>query len=181
MTPDFSKNHFALFQLEPAFEINLSALDVAYRDVQREVHPDRFNGANDAERRVAAQWATQANEAYKTLRSPLARGRYLLRLAGIDTEEESNTAMPRQFLMDQMEWREAVVDAREASDSDALDRLASEHRNAERSLVAELAAQLADLSNNNQLQAAKLTVRKLRFLEKLGEEIDLAQEAIEGA
>ncbi len=181
MTPDFSKNHFALFDLEPQFEIDLGALDAAYREVQREVHPDRFTGVNDAERRVAAQWATQANEAYKTLRSPLARGRYLLRLAGIDTEEESNTSMPRAFLMEQMEWREAVVDARESGDVATLDRLAGEHRSAERALVAELAAQLTDLGNHEQLQAAKLTVRKLRFLEKLGEEIDLAQEAIEGS
>lgn len=181
MTPDFSKNHFALFHLEPKFEIDLGALDVAYREVQREVHPDRFTGANDAERRVAAQWATQANEAYKTLRSPLARGRYLLRLAGIDTEEESNTSMPRTFLMEQMEWREAVVDARESGDVAKLDRLADEHRAAERVLVAELAEQLGDLTNGAQLQVAKLTVRKLRFLEKLGEEIDLAQEAIEGS
>ena len=181
MTPDFSKNHFALFDLVPSFELDLSALEAAYREVQREVHPDRFAGANDAERRVAAQWATQANEAYKTLRTPLARGRYLLRLAGIDTEEESNTAMPREFLMGHMAWREAVVDARESGDIDALDRLANEHRVAERALVAELAAQLADLSNEALLQGAKLTVRKLRFLEKLGEEIDLAQEAIEGS
>jgi molecular chaperone HscB len=181
MSPDFSKNHFALFSFAPTFAVDLAALDAAYREVQREVHPDRFTGANDAERRVAAQWAAQANEAYKTLRSPLARGRYLLQLAGIDTEEESNTAMPREFLMEQMEWREAVVDARESGDIDALDRLANEHRVAERALVAVLAAQLADLSDEVLLQAAKLTVRKLRFLEKLGEEIDLAQEAIEGS
>lgn len=179
MTPDFTKNHFALFHLPVQFPLDVATLDQAYREVQREVHPDRFANASDAQKRLAAQWATQANVAYKTLKSPLARGRYLLALHGIDTEEESNTAMPVDFLMQQMEWREAVVASRDAHDEGALDRLAGEKRAAEKTLIAQLAAQLADLQNITQVREARETVRKLRFLEKLGEEIDLATEAIE--
>jgi molecular chaperone HscB len=177
MTPDFKKNHFALFGLAPTFAIDVAALDRAYREVQREVHPDRFAEASDAEKRLSAQWATQANEAYRTLKSPLNRGRYLLKLEGIDTEEERNTAMPREFLIQQMEWREAVVDAKQQKNDAALDALTREWRASEKTLLIMLDLQLADKSQH---MAARETVRKLRFLEKLGEEIDLAFEAIEG-
>ncbi len=177
MNPDFSKNHFDLFGLPVAFAVDVTKLDAAYRDLQREVHPDRFANAPDGDKRVAAQWATQANEAYRTLKSPLARGRYLLRLNGIDTQEDSDTAMPVVFLTQQMEWREAVVDAKARRDEGALNALIDAHRIEERALFALLGTQLAAASS---MREARETVRKLRFLEKLGEEIDLASEAIEG-
>ena len=176
MNPDFSKNHYELFNLPVAFSIDGATLDRAYREVQREVHPDRFTIASDAEKRLAAQWATRANEAYQTLKSPLNRGRYLLMINGIDTEEESNTAMPVDFLMQQMEWREAVVDARRSRDEVRLDGLASQHRADEARLFAQLATELATPAG---MAAACLTVRKLRFLEKLGEEIDDAFESVD--
>jgi molecular chaperone HscB len=176
MNPDFSKNHFELFGIAASFALDVAALDVAYREVQREVHPDRFANASDAEKRLAAQWATRANEAYRTLKTPLNRGRYLLRINGIDTEEERNTAMPLEFLVQQMEWREAVVDAKADKDNTRLDQLAADKRSEEKSLFALLANQLVVAST---MCEARETVRKLRFLEKLGEEIDLASEEIE--
>jgi molecular chaperone HscB len=176
MTPDFTKDHFALFGIPPSFAVDVAALDVAYRELQREVHPDRFVNRADNEKRLAAQWATQANEAYRTLKSPLARGRYLLQLAGIDTEEETNTAMPVAFLMQQMEWREAVVQARADRDETRLVELAAQKHTEERTLFTRLAEQLA---TPQKMHDARETVRKLRFLEKLGEEIDLAGEALE--
>ncbi len=176
INPDFTKNYFALFALAPSFTIDVSVLDRAYRDVQREVHPDRFANAPDVEKRLAAQWATQANEAYRTLKSPLNRGRYLLKINGIDTEEERNTAMPLEFLMQQMEWREAVVEAKARQDETTLDALAKQKHTEEKTLFVLLATQLAETKT---MVEARETVRKLRFLEKLGEEIDLANEAIE--
>ena len=162
--------------MTPAFAIDVVALDIAYREVQREVHPDRFATASDAEKRLAAQWATQANEAYRTLKSPLNRGRYLLKLHGIDTEEERNTAMPLEFLVQQMEWREAVVEAKARKDEVKLDQLAADKQHEEKLLFVRLAEQLARPAS---MVDARETVRKLRFLEKLGEEIDLAVEEIE--
>ena len=88
------QNHFDLFQLPQRFAIDRKALDAAYHDVQNQVHPDKFVNATDAEKRVAMQWATRANEAYLTLKSPLKRATYLCELHGIDLQTESNTAMP---------------------------------------------------------------------------------------
>ena len=176
MQIDFSKNHFELFHLPVAFTIDLLALEHAYREVQREVHPDRFANTAGAEQRLAAQWSTQVNEAYRTLKSPLARGRYLLKIHGHDTEEETNTSMPLDFLTQQMEWREAVVAANAKQNSGRLDELSREHAKEEKRLFVLLAAQLDDA---RQQFAAKETVRKLRFLEKLGEELSDALSQLE--
>ena len=118
-------SYFELFDLPVRFAVDGEALETAYRKVQAEVHPDRFASAPEAERRRALELATEANEAFQTLRSPVARARYLLQLRGIDTQEETNTAMPVDFLMAQMEWREAVADARAASDVEGLEQLAA--------------------------------------------------------
>ncbi|HRE13750.1 MAG TPA: Fe-S protein assembly co-chaperone HscB, partial [Usitatibacteraceae bacterium] len=123
MTADFTRNHFDLLGLPVAYAIDAQALERAFRDLQSRVHPDRFAAAGEAERRVAMQWAARANEAYRTLRHPLGRARYLLGLKGFDTGEDSNTAMPPDFLMQQMEWREAVADARGSRDREALEAL----------------------------------------------------------
>ena len=103
------QNHFELFQLPARFDVDMDALDAAYREVQGRVHPDRFVNASDAEKRVAMQWATRANEAYQTLKNPMLRARYLCELNGVDLQTESNTAMPMDFLMEQMEDRKSVV------------------------------------------------------------------------
>ena len=174
MSPDFTKNHFELFALPVSFDIDTQALERAYRDLLREVHPDRFAAASDAEKRLAAQWAMRANEGYQTLKSPLKRGRYFLRINGIDTEEETNTAMPVDFLQQQMEWREAV-EARSARDEARLDALAAHRLDEEKIMFETLQLQL---SASAMLSAARLTVRKLRFIENLGEEIDDAFEAL---
>lgn len=175
MNSDFGQNHFDLFALPVTYDVDMPSLERAYRDLQREVHPDRYAAASDAEKRLAAQWATRANEGYQTLKSPLKRGRYFLRINGIDTEEESNTAMPLDFLEQQMAWREAVVEAKTARDEATLDALSIQRATEEKQLFARLTNQL---SNSSTLADARVTVRKLRFLEKLGEEIDQAIEVL---
>jgi molecular chaperone HscB len=170
MTPDFTRNHFELLGLPAAFALDAARLEQRYRELQSRVHPDRFAAASEAERRVAMQWATRANEAYRTLRDPLARARYLLSLKGYDTGEESNTAMPPDFLMQQMEWREAAAEARAERDLEALARLRAELTAARGEMLESLGRAL-DAANYD---AGCSLVRKLRFLEKLDEEIDEA-------
>ncbi|MCC6071703.1 Fe-S protein assembly co-chaperone HscB [Massilia sp. GCM10020059] len=169
------QNHFDLFQLPATFALDEKALDAAYRDVQGRVHPDRFINATDAEKRVAMQWATRANEAYQTLRNPQKRAQYLCELNGVDLNTESNTAMPMDFLMQQMEWREALGEARAAKDSDALDSLDEQVRQERKARLAQVGTQLDAGDFENAAQG----VRALMFLDKFSEEVHYAFEALE--
>lgn len=173
---DFSKTHFELFGLQSSFQIDAGRLDQAYRDIQTQVHPDRFVHLGDQERRMSMQWATHANEAYQVLKNPLSRARYLLHLHGVDTQEESNTAMPAEFLMAQMEWREAIMEAKEAQDATDMEALHHRLRTEVRAQHQELGRLLDEQAD---YQAASGLVRKLKFMEKLGEEIDRALEVME--
>ncbi|MDP2852299.1 MAG: Fe-S protein assembly co-chaperone HscB, partial [Gallionella sp.] len=114
MVSDFEKNHFELFGLAPGYQLDLTQLEQSYHNIQAQVHPDKHVHLGDVERRLAMQWATHTNEAYQALRQPLSRARYLLQLHGVAGGEESNTAMSPAFLMEQMEWREAIGEAKAA-------------------------------------------------------------------
>ena len=171
MIPDFSRDHFELLGVPVKYAIDPARLESGYRDLQSQVHPDRFASATQAERRVAMQWATRANEAFRTLKDPIARARYLLQLKGYDTEEETNTAMPPDFLMQQMEWREAVAAARAPLDTSQLERLRTDIAKARADMLRVLERALDADAN---FVAGCSLVRKLRFLEKLEEEIDEA-------
>lgn len=169
-------SHFVLFGLPEQFTIETNALDEAYRTVQSQVHPDRFAAAGDAQKRIAMQWATRANEAYQTLRNPLRRATYLLHLRGIDVGAENNTAMEPAFLMQQMEWRESIEDAAAAKNVGALDALLAELRDEERARLDKLAALLDSGAN----QAAGEAVRQLMFIERVAADIDTQIERLEG-
>lgn len=161
------QNYFALFQLPQQFELDLAQLDSQYRKLQAEVHPDKFVNASPAERMQSMQMATLANEAYQTLKQPTARARYLLQLQGIATDEENNTAMPADFLMAQMEWREAMDDAKYSKDIAALDALLKDMRTQAKGLQQQVATEIGTAP----AQAA-LTVRKLRFIDKVSEDVN---------
>ena len=165
------KNHFELLGLPLGYAVDAARLESGYRALQTQVHPDRFAAAPEAERRVAMQWAARANEAYRTLKDPVDRARYLLSLKGFDTGEESNTAMPPDFLMQQMEWREAVADAAAARDVARLEEVRGELRE-ERDGMLRMLERAIDADSN--YEAGCSLVRKLRFIEKLDEEIDEA-------
>lgn len=169
------QNHFELFQLPARFDVDADALDRAYREVQGRVHPDRFVTASDAEKRVAMQWATRANEAYQTLRNPQKRAQYLCELNGVDLQTESNTAMPAGFLMEQMALREALDDARDARDAGLLDDIDARVRGERRNRLADIGKRLdaADYAG------AAQGVRALMFLDRFNDDVQRAFEALE--
>ena len=172
---DLHQNHFELLNLPTQYAINLQTLDQNYRRLQGEVHPDRFAAAPAADRMRSMQLATQANEAYRTLKNPTARARYLLQINGIDTHEESNTAMPADFLMLQMEWRESIEEAVADGDVAALEKLLKKTQQEARELQMQLHAMLdADLpaeADSEAYRQAAEAVRKLSFIDKVRDEI----------
>jgi molecular chaperone HscB len=169
------KNHFELFQMPVMFEIDTQQLDAAYREVQGRVHPDKFVTATDAEKRVAMQWATRANEAYQTLKNPLKRAMYLCELNGVDLATESNTHMPTAFLMQQIEWREALDEARDTKNQSALEQLENELIQKRGGLLSLVTQHL----NAAQYTDAGEQVRQLMFVEKFGDEVGRVFELLE--
>ncbi len=168
-------DHFALFDLPKRFEVDARALDEAYRAVQTQVHPDRFAAAGEAQKRVAMQWASQANDAYQTLRQPLKRAIYLLHLRGIEVKAEDNTAMEPAFLMQQMEWREQIEDAAAARNLDELEGLGRDLRNDARVRF----EKLASLLDSGADQGAAQAVRQLMFIERVTEDVDTQIERLD--
>lgn len=159
-------DHFSLFGLPAQFDIDTQALEQAWRRVAAQVHPDRYATASPAERRVAMQWAARANEAYRQLRDPLLRARYLCEQAGIDLQTESNTAMDPAFLMQQLQWREMLDDAR--TDATVHAALQAELNDARQQMHATLAMLLDE---RRDYAAAGAKVREWMFVDKLTREL----------
>jgi len=170
------KSHFELFGLAPAYALEAEKLERAYREIQARIHPDRFAKAGDAERRASMQWTTRVNEAYRALKDPVQRAKHLLEMNGVDVAFETNTAMPPEFLMRQMELREALELAEAERDAGALERLRAGLRQEKRELEIGLAERI-DV-RRDYAGAAEL-VRKLQFLQRLDAQIDAAFETIE--
>lgn len=158
---------FALMGLPERFALERAALDERWKQLQREVHPDRFASQGAAAQRVAMQWSMRVNEAYARLKDPLQRASYLCELRGARIDAERNTAMPAAFLMQQMEWREALD---EAADEAALDALLAQTRAARQALLVQLEQQLDATGAPDASQAAE-SVRALMFVERFSQEV----------
>lgn len=175
MSLDFNQDHFALFGLPRTFALDAQRLDRVYRDIQAQVHPDRFAHAGEAERRLAMQWASRVNEAYQTLKRPFERARYLLSLHGVDAMDPRDTSMPADFLMQQMAWRESLAEAVEGGDPAALLGIETELRAHAAALQGELAHRI-DAAQD--YPGAAGILRKWRFIDKLLEEAGAAHESL---
>jgi molecular chaperone HscB len=166
---------FTLLGLEKAFALDRARLDAAWKTLQAQVHPDRFAAEGAAAQRIAMQWAVRVNEAHQRLKDPLKRAAYLCELAGVPVQAENNTAMPGEFLMQQMQWREALEEANGAADVEALSDEVSAQRKARLSRV----TQYLDADANP--KAAAQEVRALMFIDRLLAEIDARLEQYEDA
>jgi molecular chaperone HscB len=171
-----TRNHFELFDLAPAYSLDSKRLEDSYKELQTLVHPDRYAQAGDAERRASMQWTTRVNEAYSTLKDPVQRAKYLLELYGVDVGFETNTQMPTDFLMQQLETREQLEEALQKKDSGFLDSLRNSLFEKRKNLEIQIGESID--ARKDYARAVDL-VRKLMFLEKLDAEIDAAYEAVE--
>lgn len=165
---------FTLFGLDERFALDTARLDQRWRDLQAEVHPDRFAAQGAAAQRVAMQWSVRVNEAYRRLKDPLRRAAYLCERRGAAIDAERNTAMPKEFLLQQMSWREALD---EAADAAAVQRLDDEIAARERELLQDLGKRLDE---QRDVPAAAGMVRELMFVQRFREDIDRRLEALEG-
>jgi molecular chaperone HscB len=162
---NLQSNDFELFGLAEQFAQDAARIDARWKELQREAHPDRFAAQGQAAQRIAMQWSVRINEAYKRLKDPLRRAAYLCELRGAPVDAENNTAMPAEFLMEQMAWREELDEARGAED---LDRLDGELQRARRDTLQRI-EQLLDQGND--ARAAAQQVRALMFIERFGHDV----------
>lgn len=163
---NLQSDDFELFALERQFAQERSVIDARWKELQREAHPDRFASQGAAAQRVAMQWSVRINEAYQRLKDPLKRASYLCELNGAPVRAEDNTSMPAAFLMQQMEWREALEDATSEKELDALD---DEVLQAQKSMLGEC-ARLLDVAHD--ATAAVQQVRALMFVARFAQDIE---------
>lgn len=163
---------FALFGLPREYALDRALLDARWRALQAEVHPDRFAAQGAAAQRVAMQWAVRVNEAYTRLKQPLSRAAYLCQLLGTRIDAQSNTAMPRAFLLQQLAWREALDEAADKAQVQALDDQVAAQ---ERALLDELEQ---TLDRRGDAVAAAAQVRALMFVARFRADIETRLEAL---
>lgn len=157
---------FELFGLPVQFAQDRVQLDARWKELQREAHPDKFAAQGAAAQRVAMQWSVRINEAYQRLKNPMKRASYLCELNGAQINAENNTAMPSDFLMQQMEWREALEDAENIDD---LNQIALESTVSGRKQLLKIEQ---TLDQEKDFAAAAQQVRSLMFIERFASEVD---------
>lgn len=165
---DFSRNYFALFDLPERFQIDHVKLEETYRRLQFAVHPDKFVQASESNKRLALQASARVNEAYQVLSDSLTRAHYLLTLRGIESLSETDTAMPTEFLLQQLQWQERAEEANLGE----LQVLLAEITDYRKKIKDELVFLLDGEQDAENLNRAKTTVRKLKFTEKIVMRID---------
>jgi len=177
-SPDPGQNYFELLGLKPVFDIDASELHAAQQRLQATYHPDRHVGANPADRRASVQMASWINQAYETLRDPVKRSRYLLEINGANMPDESATTGDAEFLMEQLELREAVDGCRESDQPlDCCERI--ETRLEQR--AGELAAEFVSLVEAGQLDEAVEGSRKMQFIQRIQQQLSELQFELEDA
>ncbi|MCT9812961.1 Fe-S protein assembly co-chaperone HscB [Acidovorax sp. Be4] len=170
---NLQSDDFELFALPVQFAQNRAHIDSRWKELQREAHPDRFAAQGAAAQRVAMQWSVRINEAYQRLKDPLKRAAYLCEMRGAPLRAEDNTAMPTTFLMQQMEWREALEEAQSEADVDSLEAEVTEAR---RALLAECERLLDEAQD---AQAAAQQVRALMFVARFARDIEVRREQLQ--
>ena len=169
---NLQSDDFELFGVPQRFAQERCALDARWKELQREAHPDRFAAQGAAAQRVAMQWSVRINEAYQRLKDPLRRAAYLCELHGAPIRAEDNTAMPAEFLMQQMQWREDLEDADSAAAVDALEAQVQQARRA----ALERCASLIDTQRD--FVAAAQQVRALMFIARFAKDIVRRQDQL---
>jgi molecular chaperone HscB len=172
---NITDDDFKLFGLPARQAVDMEQLEQRRRELQAQVHPDRFAAEGAAAQRVAMQWAVRVNEAYQRLRDPIQRAAYLCGLRGVPVDAERNTAMPAAFLMQQMQWREALEETAGAAAVEALD---AQVQVEERSMQASL-TELLDTQRNTTAAAAQ--VRALMFVARFRQDIHKRLDLLDAA
>ena len=179
-----SVDAFATLGIAPAFDVDLAAVEKVHRELSRALHPDRYIGASPSERRAALTKAVEVNEAWRVVRDPLKRADALLsRLAalrGVSVSEEGAPKADPEFLMDMLEQREALSDAKAAKDLEAVRRLASAIEARVRGVEQVLSSgfKLGTSASAAELSELALKVGELKFYRRFLDEVSAIEDEL---
>jgi molecular chaperone HscB len=187
--PDAAATHFQVLGAPAAFDVDRAALERTYKDLTKQLHPDRFAKADPQARRASLQRSVQLNQAWKTLRDPVRRAEYLLSLAGIDVGTEEGTQrrgadgvkqklpVPQALLMEVLELREGLMEARMAEDDARVAELAAEVRGRKQAAMDAVAAALRPSDGKRDLDRAAHELVAVRYFDRFLDEVDVHEDA----
>ena len=161
------QNYFELFDLETSFFIDEAVLKRSYQSEISRFHPDNFVTKSESEKLQALQNTSLLNSAYSTLKTPLSRATYLLKLEGLDAFDEKDTAMEEGFLVSQIELRDELEAIEENKNNLGLDDFIERVDSFIEEKI-ELISEAYNLSSDQQL--IKRHVRELKFFDQLYKE-----------
>ncbi len=167
--------HFALFDLQPGFRLDIQQLSARYRELAKAVHPDRFADAPEREQRLALEHSASLNEAYQTLKNAPRRALYLLALRGRELPLEV-TVQDGEFLLQQMRWREELEDLQDSADLVGVAAFKRRLKAAQDELNEAFAACWDDAARREE---AERLVRRMQFLDKLSHEVRRLEERLD--
>ena len=165
---DLSQNYFTLFNLPQQFTIDKRQLAANFRQLQREVHPDRHAGKGKHQQLLAMRFASYVNTAYQTLKSPLLRAEYLLELVQAPVNTQTITVADSEFLLQQMQWRGTLAEANKLQCKQTLKELLQTVSTYRQKLL----SAFAHAYDSKDFDSAKEAIAKLSFVEKMMIEIE---------
>lgn len=159
------RTYFEWFGLPKKFRIDSQQLNAAFKAVRSAVHPDRFSSETNIQIQAAENYAACINEAYKVLSCPTQRAAYLCTIeGGVTPELQASKAMPTEFLVLQMEWRERLEELLSITNNETgLSDLLAEACDLQKNLLESIAALLDDEKN---ITGALPLVCQLMFIDR---------------
>lgn len=171
-------DYFTLFGLPIRYDVDGSLLVSRFQELQRQFHPDRFAASPERDRLLALQQAATINNAYQALKHPLKRAEYMLSLHGFDLSNEQHTLRDTAFLMEQLELREELDAIAQRADAEAALAALAAFADRLQSMLAKRSGQMRDELDSEAWADAADTVRKLRFLDKLRQQVEQLEEQL---
>lgn len=171
-------NPFEVLGIEPRYDIDRKEIEKRHRDLSKALHPDKFAQDGASARRESLERAAQVNEAWRIVRDPIRRAEALFTLAGIKVGETNEPKSDQAFLMEMMEMREALSEARETKDLDKVRALAADAEAREAAAKEAISAAM-DVGNDIDLLSKALPkLGELRFYRRMLEDVSSVEDAI---
>uniref|UniRef100_A0A7N0ZRC7 J domain-containing protein n=1 Tax=Kalanchoe fedtschenkoi TaxID=63787 RepID=A0A7N0ZRC7_KALFE len=160
---DQSIDYFHIFGLDIEYDIEAGSLEGKYKEWQKKLHPDLVHSKSQREKDYAAEQSARVIDAYRTLNNPLSRAIYMLKLKGLDVDEEQTISEP-ELLGEIMEIREAVE---EAADSQALTEIQIQIQEK----LKHWAKSFSNAIRHQDFEEAKISIQRMTYYDRVNKEI----------